>query len=46
MKGEVYRLPAVSREVLRAGPGVAAIRAAGERMRDAVAYLNSARKPA
>ena len=39
-------LPAVSREVLRAGPGVAAIRAAGERMRDAVAYLNSARKPA
>ena len=39
-------LPAVSREVLRAGPGVAAIRAAGERMRDAVAYLNSARAPA
>jgi len=39
-------LPAVSREVLRAGPGVAAIRAAGERMRDAVAYLNSAGAPA
>jgi orotidine-5'-phosphate decarboxylase len=36
-KGTV--LPAVSREVLRAGPGVAAVRAAGERMRDAVAYL-------
>lgn len=33
-------LPAVSREVLRAGPGVAAVRAAGERMRDAVAYLS------
>lgn len=32
-------LPAVSREVLRAGPNVAAVRAAGERMRDAVAYL-------
>jgi orotidine-5'-phosphate decarboxylase len=32
-------LPAVSREVLRAGPGVAAVRTAGERMRDAVAYL-------
>ena len=32
-------LPAVSREVLRAGPEVAAIRAAGERMRDAVAHL-------
>jgi orotidine-5'-phosphate decarboxylase len=31
-------LPAVSREVLRAGPEVAAIRAAGERMRDAVAH--------
>ena len=46
MKGEVYRLPAVSREVLRAGPGVAAIRAAGEKMRDAVAYPNSARVPA
>ncbi|MET0475359.1 MAG: orotidine-5'-phosphate decarboxylase [Mycobacterium sp.] len=32
-------LPAVSREVLRAGPHVAAVRTAGERMRDAVAYL-------
>ncbi|GAY18284.1 orotidine-5'-phosphate decarboxylase [Mycobacterium sp. shizuoka-1] len=32
-------LPAVSREVLRAGPGVAAVRAAGEKLRDAVAYL-------
>ncbi|MEE6170189.1 MULTISPECIES: orotidine-5'-phosphate decarboxylase [unclassified Mycolicibacterium] len=32
-------LPAVSREVLRAGPGVDALRAAAERMRDAVAYL-------
>ena len=32
-------LPAVSRDVLRAGPGVAALRAAAERMRDAVAYL-------
>jgi orotidine-5'-phosphate decarboxylase len=32
-------LPAVSREVLRAGPKVSALRAAGERMRDAVAYL-------
>jgi len=32
-------LPAVSRGVLRAGPDVAALRAAGERMRDAVAYL-------
>lgn len=32
-------LPAVSREVLRAGPDVAAVRAAAERLRDAVAYL-------
>lgn len=32
-------LPAVSREVLRDGPDVAAVRAAGERMRDAVAHL-------
>lgn len=32
-------LPAVSREVLRAGPSPAAVRAAGERLRDAVAYL-------
>ena len=30
-------LPAVSREVLRAGPDLAAVRAAGERLRDAVA---------
>ncbi len=33
-------LPAVSREVLRAGPAVADVRAAAERMRDTVAYLN------
>lgn len=32
-------LPAVSRDVLRAGPAVGALRAAGERMREAVAYL-------
>lgn len=32
-------LPAVSREVLRSGPDVAALRDAAERMRDAVAYL-------
>ena len=32
-------LPAVSREVLQAGPVVATLRAAGEQMRDAVAYL-------
>ena len=32
-------LPAVSREVLRAGPGVAELRSAAERMRDVVAYL-------
>lgn len=32
-------LPAVSREVLRSGPDVAALRGAAERMRDAVAYL-------
>jgi orotidine-5'-phosphate decarboxylase len=32
-------LPAVSRAVLRAGPEVSALRAAGERMRDAVAAL-------
>jgi orotidine-5'-phosphate decarboxylase len=32
-------LPAVSREVLRAGPDVAQLRAAAERMRDAVAHL-------
>ncbi len=33
-------LPAVAREVLRAGPGVSELRAAGERMLDAVAYLS------
>ena len=32
-------LPAVSRELLRAGPDVASMRAAAERMRDAVIYL-------
>ncbi len=32
-------LPTVSREVLRAGPDIGAVRAAGERMRDAVAHL-------
>ena len=32
-------LPAVSREVLRAGPDLAELRAAAEKMRDAVAYL-------
>jgi orotidine-5'-phosphate decarboxylase len=32
-------LPAVSREVLRAGPEVGAVRAAAERLRDAVAHL-------
>lgn len=32
-------LPAVSREVLRAGPAVSELRAAGERIRDAVAYF-------
>jgi orotidine-5'-phosphate decarboxylase len=32
-------LPAVSREVLRAGPDVGALRTAAERMRDAVAHL-------
>ncbi len=34
-------LPTVSREVLRAGPGVPDLRAAGERMLDAVAYLSA-----
>ena len=34
-------LPAVAREVLRAGPSVADLRAAGERMLDAVAYLSA-----
>ena len=32
-------LPAVSSEVLRAGPDASAVRAAGEQLRDAVAYL-------
>ncbi len=32
-------LPAVSRDVLRAGPGVDAVRARAERLRDTVAYL-------
>ena len=32
-------LPAVSRDVLRAGPDVGELRAAAEKMRDAVAYL-------
>jgi orotidine-5'-phosphate decarboxylase len=32
-------LPAVSREILRAGPAVGAVRAAAEKMRDAVDYL-------
>jgi orotidine-5'-phosphate decarboxylase len=32
-------LPAVAREVLRAGPGVSELRAAADRMLDAVAYL-------
>jgi orotidine-5'-phosphate decarboxylase len=36
-------LPAVSREVLRAGPDVAALRGAAERMRDAVAHLAGGR---
>lgn len=37
--GRGQLLPAVSREVLRAGPDIAAVRAAGERLRDTVAYL-------
>jgi orotidine-5'-phosphate decarboxylase len=32
-------LPAVSREILRAGPAPAALRAAADKLRDAVAYL-------
>jgi orotidine-5'-phosphate decarboxylase len=32
-------LPAVSRDVLRAGPDAAAVRSAAEKVRDAVAYL-------
>ncbi|CAM4331287.1 orotidine 5'-phosphate decarboxylase [Mycobacterium basiliense] len=34
-------LPAAAREVLRAGPGVAQVRAAGQRLLDAVAYLSA-----
>jgi orotidine-5'-phosphate decarboxylase len=34
-------LPAVAREVLKAGPDVGELRAAAERMRDAVAYLSA-----
>jgi orotidine-5'-phosphate decarboxylase len=34
-------LPAVAREVLRAGPSVSDLRAAGERMLEAVAYLSA-----
>jgi orotidine-5'-phosphate decarboxylase len=34
-------LPAVAREVLRAGPNVSDLRAAGQRMLDAVAYLSA-----
>ncbi len=34
-------LPAVAREVLRAGPDVTQLRAAGQRMLDAVAYLSA-----
>jgi orotidine-5'-phosphate decarboxylase len=34
-------LPAVAREVLRAGPSVSGLRAAAERMLDAVAYLSA-----
>jgi orotidine-5'-phosphate decarboxylase len=34
-------LPAVAREVLRAGPSVSELRAAGERMLDAVGYLSA-----
>jgi orotidine-5'-phosphate decarboxylase len=34
-------LPAVAREVLRAGPSVSDLRAAGERMLDVVAYLSA-----
>lgn len=37
--GAKLLLPAVSREVLRAGPAVADLRAAAERFRDEVAYL-------
>ncbi|UDM33345.1 orotidine-5'-phosphate decarboxylase [Mycobacterium ulcerans] len=34
-------LPAVSREVLRAGPSISEVRAAAERMLDSVAYLSA-----
>ncbi|MGV0742568.1 orotidine-5'-phosphate decarboxylase [Mycolicibacterium sp. XJ870] len=37
--GAKLLLPAVSREVLRAGPAIPDLRAAAERLRDAVAYL-------
>jgi orotidine-5'-phosphate decarboxylase len=37
--GRGQLLPAVSREILRAGPRPEALRAAGERLRDAVAHL-------
>jgi orotidine-5'-phosphate decarboxylase len=37
--GRGQLLPAVSREILRAGPRPDALRAAGERLRDAVAHL-------
>ncbi|MCH9642409.1 MAG: orotidine-5'-phosphate decarboxylase [Actinomycetia bacterium] len=36
-------LPAVSRAVLQAGPDIASLRGAAERMRDAVTYLNDER---
>ncbi len=36
-------LPAVSREVLQAGPDISSLRGAAERMRDAVTYLNDDR---
>lgn len=37
--GRGQLIPAVSREVLRAGPAAAAVRAAAQRLRDDVAYL-------
>lgn len=37
--GPELLLPAVSREILQAGPGVPELRSAGERMRDQLAYL-------
>ena len=36
-----HLLPAVSREILQAGPGVADLRSAGERLRDQLAYLTA-----